>query len=81
MVTAFTNPADGACAPSPHAGSAGDTSPAAPSAKRVAQAALTGVIVVGPLVALAIELVVLWGHAVHLRDVVLTGALFLVTGH
>lgn len=42
---------------------------------------LTGLIVAGPLVALAVEVVVLWGRAVHVRDVLLTGALFLVTGH
>lgn len=54
---------------------------AAAKAKRIAQAALTAVIVVGPLVALGFELVVLWGDAVHLRDVILTATLFLVTGH
>jgi stearoyl-CoA desaturase (delta-9 desaturase) len=49
--------------------------------KVVGQAALTGVIVAGPLVALVVEIVLLWGRAVHLRDLLLAGGLFLVTGH
>lgn len=50
-------------------------------AKLVAQGGLTGLIVAGPLVALVVEIVVLWGRSVHLRDIVLATVLFLVTGH
>lgn len=81
MVTTSTSPTDGTLAPSTRTSAAATASPRAASAKRIAQALLTGVIVVGPLVALAVELVVLWGEAVHLRDVVMAGGLFLVTGH
>lgn len=81
MVTGFTSPTDGALSPSARRDRLTDTPPPASSAKRIAQAALTGLIVVGPLVALAVEVVVLWGTAVHLRDILLTAALFLVTGH
>ena len=81
MVTAFTSPTDGAPSRSNRPGPTPGTSPPASSVKRIAQATLTGLIVVGPLVALAVEVVVLWGRAVHLRDILLTGALFLVTGH
>src|SRR4051812_23263193 len=49
--------------------------------KVAARAVLTTLIVAGPLVALVVETVLLWGRAVHLRDVVLAVALFLVTGH
>lgn len=79
MVTAFPHPVSGVVAP--EAPPAGSNHGSSPGAKRILQAALTGVIVAGPLVALAIELVVLWGRAVHLRDVLLTVGLFLVTGH
>lgn len=82
MVTAFTSTTDGATPPSTRPGpSSADATPPVSSAKRIAQASLTGVIVVGPLVALAVEVAVLWGEAVHLRDLLLAGALFLVTGH
>lgn len=49
--------------------------------KAAAQAALTGLIVVGPVLALVVEIVFLWGKAVHLRDLLLAGAFFAVTGH
>jgi stearoyl-CoA desaturase (delta-9 desaturase) len=62
-------------------GTRGGTSLRASNLKVVGQAALTGVIVAGPLVALVVEIVLLWGRAVHLRDLLLAGALFLVTGH
>ncbi|MCU1376175.1 MAG: stearoyl-CoA 9-desaturase [Actinomycetia bacterium] len=53
----------------------------AAKAKVVAQAALTAVIVAGPIVAVVVEVVLLWGRAVHLRDVLLAVGLFAVTGH
>ena len=42
---------------------------------------VTGVLVLGPLVALGLGLPLLWGHVVHLRDVILGLVLYAVTGH
>lgn len=81
MVTAFINPPDGAAAPPARTGPPTEPSPPSSGPKHIAQALLTGAIVVGPVAALGVELVVLWGEAVHLRDVLLTLALFAVTGH
>lgn len=44
-------------------------------------AVFTGSVVIGPIVAVAVGVLVLWGRAVHPRDLVLAGALFLLTGH
>ena len=41
---------------------------------------VTALLVVGPVVALAIAIPLLWGHAVHLRDVILAVAFYLVSG-
>src|SRR5438874_2237610 len=41
---------------------------------------ITGFLVIGPAVALAILLPLLWGNVVHLRDVIVGGALFVITG-
>jgi len=51
------------------------------SIQMVAKATITGLVVVGPVVAVVLGMVLLWGRAVHLRDVVLAAALFAVTGH
>jgi stearoyl-CoA desaturase (Delta-9 desaturase) len=40
---------------------------------------VTGLLVIGPAVALAVAVPLLWGHAVHLRDIILAGAFYLVT--
>lgn len=81
VVTGFTNPADvGLTSSNRPQGTAG-VRPQASTARRITQAALTGAIVAGPLLGLVVEVTVLWGHAVHLRDVLLMGGLFLVTGH
>lgn len=45
------------------------------------QRCFTGVLVVGPVVALALCLPLLWGHFLTLRDVVLAVALYAITGH
>ncbi len=42
---------------------------------------ITVALVVGPAVALAVALPLLWGHAVHLRDVLLAVTLYAITGH
>lgn len=42
---------------------------------------ITAALIVGPLVALAIALPVLWGHAVHPRDLVLAVVMYALTGH
>jgi stearoyl-CoA desaturase (delta-9 desaturase) len=44
------------------------------------QKLITVAIVAGPLVALAIIIPLLWGHAVHLSDLVIGLALYLITG-
>jgi stearoyl-CoA desaturase (delta-9 desaturase) len=44
------------------------------------QILLTAALVLGPLVALTLALVRLWGHGIHLRDLVLAVALYVVTG-
>ena len=49
--------------------------------KVVRRATLTTLLVAGPVVALVVETAILWGRAVHLRDVLLAVVLFLVTGH
>jgi stearoyl-CoA desaturase (delta-9 desaturase) len=41
---------------------------------------VTALLVVGPVIALAIAIPLLWGHAVHLRDVILAVAFYLVSG-
>ncbi len=43
--------------------------------------AVTCLLVVGPAVALALMIPLLWGHAVHLRDLVIGLILYGVTGH
>ena len=42
---------------------------------------ITGVLIVSPLVAVAISVPLLWGHAIHLRDLVLAAILYALTGH
>ena len=42
---------------------------------------LTAIIVVGPLAALALAVVRLWGHGIHLRDVIIAAVLYGVVGH
>jgi stearoyl-CoA desaturase (Delta-9 desaturase) len=41
---------------------------------------VTGILVIGPVVALAIAVPLLWGRAVHLRDVIMAAAFYLVSG-
>src|SRR5207253_1880682 len=47
----------------------------------LAQHVITAVLVVGPLAAVACGVPLLWGRVVHLRDLVLAGVLYAVTGH
>jgi len=42
---------------------------------------VTAVLVAGPLAAVAVAVPLLWGHALHARDVVIAVALYAVTGH
>lgn len=43
--------------------------------------AITGLLVIGPLAAVAVTVPLLWGRAVHARDLVLAVVLYVVTGH
>jgi stearoyl-CoA desaturase (delta-9 desaturase) len=61
-------------------GAAATVSPSG-SATKVVHATITALVVVGPLLALALGIWLLWGRAVHPRDLVLGGALFFLTGH
>ena len=45
------------------------------------QQVVTGAFVVSPVIALGVGLPLMWGHAVHLRDIVLAVVLYAVTGH
>jgi stearoyl-CoA desaturase (delta-9 desaturase) len=45
------------------------------------QRVITGLLVIGPLVAVVISVPLLWGRAVHPRDLVLAVVLYAVTGH
>jgi stearoyl-CoA desaturase (delta-9 desaturase) len=54
---------------------------AGPSAATTWQRGITALLVVGPLVAVATAVPLLWGRVVHLRDVVLAVVLYAVTGH
>lgn len=56
------------------------TGPGAPSAATW-QRVVTVLMVVGPLVAVSTAVPLLWGRAVHPRDLVLAVALYAVTGH
>jgi stearoyl-CoA desaturase (delta-9 desaturase) len=42
---------------------------------------ITALLIVSPIAAVAISVPLLWGHAIHLRDVVLAAILYAVTGH
>ena len=52
-----------------------------PSRPNYVLVALTGVVVFGPLVALAGVLVRFWGHGVSLRDIVMAVVLYAIAGH
>lgn len=43
--------------------------------------AITALLIVGPVAAVAVALPILWGHAVHPRDIVIAAVLYAVTGH
>jgi stearoyl-CoA desaturase (Delta-9 desaturase) len=47
----------------------------------LAQRSVTALLVGGPLVALALAVPLLWGQAIHLRDVIIGLVLYVVTGH
>lgn len=49
--------------------------------KLASHATVTGLVVVGPVLGVALGVVLLWGRAVHLRDILIAGLLFVVTGH
>jgi len=51
-----------------------------PAVVHASQKLVTVAIVAGPAVALAVLIPLLWGHAVHLSDLILAAALYLVTG-
>lgn len=42
---------------------------------------ITALLIVSPVAAVAVSVPLLWGHAIGLRDVVLAGVLYAVTGH
>src|SRR5207248_7319036 len=47
----------------------------------MSQRIITGALVVGPLLAAGVAVPLLWGSAVHLRDLILAAVLYAVTGH
>ena len=56
--------------------------PSTPSvASAVLSRAITTLLIVSPIVAIAISVPLLWGRAVHLRDLVLAAILYGITGH
>jgi stearoyl-CoA desaturase (delta-9 desaturase) len=50
-------------------------------AGRLRRLGVTGLLVAGPGVALGVAVPLLWGHGVHLQDLVLAVVLYAVTGH
>ncbi len=54
---------------------------ARPGRASVGQIVVTAIITVGPLVALAVGIPLLWGNLIHLRDLVLGVVLYAVAGH
>jgi stearoyl-CoA desaturase (Delta-9 desaturase) len=56
--------------------------PAQPHATGIsAQQVVTGTLVVSPVIALGVGVPLMWGHAVHLRDIILGVVLYAFTGH
>jgi stearoyl-CoA desaturase (delta-9 desaturase) len=56
--------------------------PATPNRRGLTwQRVITGILVLAPLLALGVGMPFLWGHAIHLRDVILAVILYTVTGH
>jgi len=57
--------------------------PASPSSALVAnvQRIITGLLILGPVVAVAVAIPVLWGRALHPRDIVIAVVLYAITGH
>jgi len=47
----------------------------------MSQRIITGALAVGPLLAAGVAVPLLWGSAVHLRDLILAAVLYAVTGH
>jgi stearoyl-CoA desaturase (Delta-9 desaturase) len=41
----------------------------------------TALLIVSPVAAIAVSVPLLWGHAIHLRDIILAAILYTVTGH
>ncbi len=67
---------DRASAPAP------DHHPSRPHASAaVVGRVITALLIVSPVAAIAVSVPLLWGHAVHLRDLVLAAILYAVTGH
>jgi stearoyl-CoA desaturase (delta-9 desaturase) len=64
-------------------GAAGTVSPSAlgSKVKLGVQATITAMVVIGPVVAVVAGMCLLWGRALHPRDLVLGGVLFFLTGH
>jgi fatty-acid desaturase len=59
-----------------------DLQPSSPGASAAAVGrVITALLIVSPIAAIAVSVPLLWGHAIHLRDVVLAAILYAVTGH
>jgi stearoyl-CoA desaturase (delta-9 desaturase) len=43
--------------------------------------AITGLLILAPVAAVAVSVPLLWGHAVHLRDLIMAAVLYAITGH
>src|SRR5438067_4583193 len=56
--------------------------PLAPSTTgSLTQRLVAALLIVGPFVAIAAGVPLLWGHALHLRDIVMAVVLYAITGH
>jgi len=62
-------------------GRAGEPGVSSPSRAKLLQSLITGALVLGPFVAVACGVPLLWGNALHRRDVILGVVLYAVTGH
>ena len=73
--------ADAPPVPPPPPEPSAETAGAETSGAKVRRIAITATLVAGPGVALGVAVPLLWGHGVHLQDLVIAVVLYAVTGH
>jgi len=74
-------PADPTAGPSPSDGPPASDGPRPSAGSLLAQRVVTGALVLGPGIALGVAVPFMWGHVIHLRDVIMGVVLYAVTGH